>query len=89
MSYSEWEIQRFWEKARVAFLLDPKLWRVDRLGMLMYRNSYGDRSNVYGWEIDHHFPESKGGSSNPGNLEPMNWKNNAAKSDDFPFWFGK
>ena len=85
MSYADWEIQFYWEKGRPVLGNDPALWRADRFGTLMYRHSYGDRNNVYGWEIDHYFPESKGGSSESGNLEPMNWKNNAAKSNQFPF----
>ena len=36
-------------------------------------------------EIDHINPVANGGDDNYNNLQPLNWKNNAAKSDKLNF----
>ncbi len=56
-------------------------YRFDRFNTLMQFSEYGNRNSDYGWEIDHIIPVSRGGSDNYQNLEPLNWKNNSAKSD--------
>lgn len=59
----------------------PSIYRRDKFGTAMQFSEYGNRNSVYGWEIDHIIPTSKGGSDDYQNLEPLNWKNNSAKSD--------
>jgi len=65
---------------------DPSEWRFDICGTPMKYSDHGNRSSEHGWEIDHIMPASMGGSSDLSNLQPLNWKNNADKGDQFP-WF--
>lgn len=53
-------------------------WRKDKCGAPIKREDYGNRESKYGWEIDHINPD---GSDNLENLQPLQWKNNVAKSD--------
>ena len=34
-----------------------------------------------GWQIDHRFPESKDGTNQLGNLQPLHWLTNKSKDD--------
>lgn len=70
-----------WLKAWPIDGLDPASWRTDRYGSRINWSAYGDRQSVYGWEIDHIIPQSKGGCDDIVNLQPLHWKNNAHKSD--------
>ena len=78
-------IESVWQKARVASSYNPNQYRVDRCGALIRRDAYGTTS-VYGWEIDHVRPVSLGGTDNFDNLQPLHWRNNRGKSDNFPNW---
>lgn len=60
---------------------DSKKFRKDDCGAWIIRDKYGDRNSKYGWEIDHINPESQGGSDALSNLRPLQWENNAKKSD--------
>jgi 5-methylcytosine-specific restriction endonuclease McrA len=37
---------------------------------------------MYGWHVDHIFPESRGGSRELSNLQPLYWRKNLEKSDN-------
>ncbi len=76
-SYSENEKKEVWSKASQY----KDGWAKDTYGAWMLWSAYGDRANPYGWEIDHIRADSKGGSDNTSNLQPLQWKNNADKSD--------
>lgn len=81
--FSEDIIQRVWEKGQIVSGCDSNQYRKDVCGAWIERNMYGDRSsqNNYGWEIDHIKPESSGGTDDLSNLRPLQWYNNATKSD--------
>lgn len=56
----------------------------DYAGRPMDKAAYGDRNSDYGWNIDHIYPESKGGKSVPNNLICCNIQTNDEKADRFP-----
>ena len=84
MAFSEELIEQVWNKGRIISGYDENLVRKDCCGAWIVRDRYGDRNDDFGWEIDHVYPESKGGDDNIENLRPMQWKNNESKNDDYP-----
>ena len=78
MSFTNDEIQAVWNKASIDLNNDPNLWRKDQCGAWIGRDFYGNRDSQYGWEIDHINPI---GGDSLSNLRPLQWENNANKSD--------
>ena len=74
----EWKKRLVWEKARLASPRDPAEWRVDDYNLLIRYSDYGNRSSLYGWEIDHQVPTTLGGPDNPANWRPLNCRKNAS-----------
>ncbi len=81
MSFSDYIIQKVWDKGRTISGNDPNVWRKDQCGAWIGRLYYGNRDSQYGWEIDHIKPESQGGRDTLSNLRPLQWKNNVSKQD--------
>ena len=54
-------ILQVWNKGQVVPGYDSSKYRKDQCGAWMTFSEYGNRSSVYGWEIDHITPQSKGG----------------------------
>ncbi len=74
-----------WNKATVVAGHDPGTTRKDSCGAWIQRPAYGT-TGEYGWEIDHDVPVARGGTDVMTNLQPLHWKNNRGKSDDYPRW---
>jgi hypothetical protein len=63
---------------------DNGRFKKDLAGAWIMYEAYGNRNSEYGWEIDHIWPESKGGSDDLSNLQALHWENNLRKGDDYP-----
>lgn len=73
------KIEKAWENARKVRGKNPDVYRKDDYGNLMYKSSYGKQSDM-GWEIDHKYPKSKGGTDSPRNLQAVQWEENRKKA---------
>ena len=81
-----------WNKAQKIGGYDPNMYRKDACGAWIIWNKYGIKDNLYGWEIDHIYPQirlkEKGFSDEEiwdiRNLRPLQHDNNRNKGDDYP-----
>lgn len=84
--------RKVWKRGETVEGFNPDMYRKDACGAWIVWNKYGIKDNVYGWEIDHVYPQSrlekKGFSEediwNIDNLRPLQHQNNASKQDDYP-----
>jgi 5-methylcytosine-specific restriction endonuclease McrA len=76
------QIDNAWERASTVRGEDPDVWRRDERGNLIRYGSYGTQGE-YGWELDHRFPVSRGGSDHSRNLRALHWEANRVKSDNY------
>lgn len=77
---TETKKDQVWDKGRRIRGKDPEHWRKDVTGKPIRRSAYGTQGK-YGWEIDHKYPKSKGGSDDLQNLQPLHWEENRKKAD--------
>ncbi len=82
MGVTKKDIEAAWERATTVRGEDPDVWRRDEQGNLIRWGSYGTEGK-YGWEVDHRFPVSKGGSDDGRNLRALQTEANRKKSDKY------
>ena len=75
--------QHVWQKARRVKGKNPNLYRRDSRGNLIYKPAY-DRDSPMGWQVDHIWPRSKGGSAARRNLQALQTGANKRKSNKTP-----
>lgn len=85
-SFSEATLRAVWNKATIVAGYDPNQVRKDQCGAWIIYAEHGNRNSQNGWEADHIYPKSRGGSSDINNLQPLQWQNNVAKSDSINGW---
>lgn len=79
-------IDSVWDKGFIVERYDPHQLRQDACGSWMKKLDYGNVGSQWGWEVDHIYPASLGGSDSLDNLQPLQWENNRSKGDNFPNW---
>ena len=92
MNVTQELLLQVWKKAKVEPGFDENMFRKDACGAWIVWDKYGVQDNMYGWEIDHIWPEallklqdvSQDLIDDIANLRPLQHQNNAAKGDDYP-----
>lgn len=87
--YSDSTIKQVWDKGIIVDGYDKDLYRRDAAGAWIAFHSYGNRDSVFGWEIDHVYPQAMGGDDDIKNLRPLHWRNNESKGDSYPVYMIK
>ncbi len=69
-----------WSKAKPVRGKDPKRYRRDPTGKVIYKAAYG-KTSAQGWQVDHIKPKSRGGSNDIRNLQALSSKVNLSKGN--------
>jgi 5-methylcytosine-specific restriction endonuclease McrA len=75
-----------WQKGQTVQGYDATQYRKDACSAWMEYKEHGNVNTDRGWEIDHIYPKSAGGSDELANLQPLHWKNNRSKGDSTGQW---
>lgn len=83
-----------WRKGREVEGYNSDFIRKDACGAWIKYDDFRNRESIYGWEIDHVFPEavlkekqvSQEEIDTEENLRPLNWVNNDSKGRDYPVY---
>lgn len=89
MNFTDEQIKIAWEGAQVVAGYNSDKYRKDACGAWIAWDKYGNQDNLYGWQVDHIYPKSKGGNEHPLNLRALHCKNNLSKGDDYPSYYGE
>jgi hypothetical protein len=92
MEVTEQLKRKVWEKAQSVEGFNSDMYRKDPCGAWIVWDKYGVQDSIYGWEIDHIYPQSKLQKrgfraeqiDDLRNLRPMQHSNNESKGDDYP-----
>ena len=60
------------------------VFRKDCLGNLVRYADFGNRHSPFGWELHYIVSRALGGSTDPENLQALQWRANAARSENVP-----
>lgn len=80
-------VEAVWRKGRPINGYPDSEWRRDGRGRVIKHSAYGDTSSPHGWEVDHFKPVAQGGGDEIVNLQPLHWRLNREKGDQYP-WAG-
>jgi hypothetical protein len=82
------QIEKVWEKGEIVSGFDARLIRKDKCGALIKRDQYKLAKDALSmaWEIDYIKPQELGGTNDMNNLQPLQWKNNRHKENNYPSW---
>lgn len=86
------QIEEVWNKGEIINHFNPKLYRKDYAGCLMFWHSFiaqpklNDAVESLNWTIVYERPMTEGGTNYIKNLVPMNNNNAITKGNNFPNW---
>jgi hypothetical protein len=73
-----------WEKAEKVKGYDPAKYRIDKLGNIIYKASYGKDTKM-GWNVDHSKPLNEGGTNHKNNMQALQTSQNKSKGSKYPY----